>query len=113
MRRIIPNPANAVGGHKHRDVDGPRAFQSHAFQFVVFEKHIVILATLVALDLVLLGNRFAADSIYISTFHPIVDFGVQGVKPHTLSLVAGCIDTGQLTKDSLRYPFQNARGAMR
>ena len=70
--------------HEHVDIDGAGAFQAHRLDLVVLEHDILVFAALIALDLVILVHRLAADGVDILAQHAVAGFPVEGVKADLL-----------------------------
>ena len=52
IRRVEPDPFNGIAGSEDMDIDGLSALQSDVLELLVFEDDVVVLAPLIAFDLV-------------------------------------------------------------
>src|SRR5690606_338422 len=88
VRRIIPDPPDGIGRDKYVDVDGPRAFQRDLIDIVILKEDIIVFTPGIALDLILLSHRLAANAVDGTADHSVAGFGIHREKAH-LFCVAG------------------------
>ena len=77
MGTVVPDPADRTDGDEGVDVDRPRAFEPDVLDLLILKENVVALALLVALDLILVLDRFARLGIHVLAQHPCLGFPVE------------------------------------
>jgi hypothetical protein len=100
---VEPDPTNVLPGNEALDVDRARALEPHGLELLVLEDHEAVVLDLVALGLIVLGDRFAGLGVDILALDAVAGFPVDRMERSVSPAVrAGSIVTGQVTSESFR-----------
>ncbi len=85
MRAIIPDPIDRVFRHESLKIDRICAFKRHGLEIGVFERHIVVGADRIALDLIIAFDRLMGLRIDIAALDAMARLFVQRMKADFLA----------------------------